>query len=332
MRDNSAMSTPPSHPLRREPLVSAVIPAYNTEAYLRRAIDSVLAQSYRPIECIVVDDGSTDHTAEIARSFGNRVRCIAQPNAGASAARNTGIQAAQGEYIAFLDADDYWLDTKVEHQMRVLAAHPGLRLVSTHWTWLPSTTDPTLADFRGPAFDPAAIQLLPGWESLLLDPYLGTPTVIVETAAARAVGGFDTALRSAEDVDFFLRVCDDKPYAILKQSLLGYQLRPGSLTRTESGHRYNLEVLARFARSRPELTQRFGTVLMKSRLDIYQRWASTRIFHGQGTEARRVLRESRQFGRVPGYGRLWLKSFFASAVKMVRDRLRPLAREDQALS
>jgi glycosyltransferase involved in cell wall biosynthesis len=326
------MSTRPIVVPGNGPLVSAVIPAYNTEKYLCRAITSVLAQSYRPIECIVVDDGSTDRTAEVARSFGDRIRYIAQRNSGASAARNTGIQVAQGKYIAFLDADDYWLDTKVAHQMRVLAAHPGLRLVSTHWTWLPSTIDPTLADFKGPPFDPAAVQILPGWESLLLDPYLGTPTVIVETAAARAAGGFDTTLRSAEDVDFFLRVCDDQPYAILRQSLLGYQLRPGSLTRTESSHRYNLEVLARFANSRPELNQRFSEVLNRSRMDIYQQWASTRVFHGNGTGARSVLRESRQFGEVPGYWRLWLKSYVAPALKTLRDRLRPLAREDQALS
>lgn len=314
------------------PLVSAVIPAYNTERYLRRAIESVLAQSYRPLECIVIDDGSTDRTGEIARSFGERVRYVAQLNSGASAARNAGIEAARGEYIAFLDADDYWLDTKLEHQMRVLAAHPGLRLISTQWTWLPSATDPEVTDFKGPAFDPAAVQLMPGWESLLRDPYLGTPTVIVETAAARACGGFDTTLRSAEDVDFFLRVCDDKPYVVLKQPLLGYQLRAGSLTRTESGHRFNLEVLDRFSRLRPDVPERFGRVLLESRMDIYQQWASTRIFHGNGAGARSVLRESRQAGRLPSYRRLWLKSYVAGMVKMLRDRLRPLARENQAMS
>ena len=326
------MSTQATHATGDRPLVSAVIPAYNTERYLRRAIESVLAQSYRPFECIVVDDGSTDRTGEIARSFGERVRYHLQQNAGASAARNTGIQLARGEYIAFLDADDYWLDTKLEHQMRVLAAHPGLRLISTRWTWLPSTTDPENTDFKGPAFDASAVQVLPGWECLLRDPYLGTPTVVVETAAARACGGFDTALRSAEDVDFFLRVCDDKPYAVLKQSLLGYQLRSGSLTRTESGHRYNLEVLARFSRLRPDVPERFGPMLMQSRMDIYQQWASTRIFHGNGEGARSVLRESQQFGSLPGYRRLWLKSYVASLVKVLRDRLRPMARENQAMS
>jgi glycosyltransferase involved in cell wall biosynthesis len=313
-------------------LVSAVIPAYNTERYLRRAIESVLAQSCRPLECIVVDDGSTDGTGEIARSFGEQVRYIAQANAGASAARNAGLSTARGKYVAFLDADDYWLDTKIEHQLRVLQAHPELRLISTHWTWLQSTTDPAATDFRGPSFDASAVQILPGWETMLRDPYLGTPTVVVDAEAARAVGGFDPTLRSAEDVDFFLRVCADRPYAILKQSLLGYQLRPGSLTRTESGHRYNLDVLTRFAASHPEVRERLGSVLTESRIDIYRRWASTRVFHGDGEGARQVLRESQQYGKVPNFLRLWLKSYVASPFKVVRDRLRPLAREDQALS
>ncbi|MBP8270349.1 MAG: glycosyltransferase family 2 protein [Sphaerotilus sp.] len=332
MDDNSLMPPRQNMAGPGAALVSAVIPAFNTERYLRRAIESVLAQRYGPVECIVVDDGSTDRSGEIARSFGNRVRYIAQANGGASAARNTGIHAARGEYIAFLDADDYWLDTKLEHQMRVFAAHPGLRLVSAHWTWLPSTTDPAITDFKGPQFDATALSVLPGWESLLRDPYLCTPTVVVPTAVARAVGGFDTTLPSAEDVDFFLRACDGNSYARLRQPLVGCQLRPGSLTRTASSHRHNLDVLARIGESRPELSQRYGTVLMKSRLDIYQRWASTRVFHGNGPGARVVLRESRAVGKLPGYQRLWLKSYLASALKAVRDRLRPLAREDQALS
>ena len=313
-------------------LVTAVIPAFNTERYLRRAIDSVLAQRYGAVECIVVDDGSTDRSGEIAQSFGDRIRYIAQANAGASAARNAGIRVARGDYIAFLDADDYWLDTKLEHQMRVFAANPGLRLVSTHWTWLPSTTDPAVTDFRGPQFDAAAVQVLPGWETLLRDPYLCTPTVVVNAAAARAVGGFDTTLPSAEDIDFFLRVCDGHPYALLRQRLAGCQLRPGSLTRTALSHRHNLEVLNRIAENRPELSRRFCAQLTECRLDVYQRWASARVFHGNGSGARAVLRESRRVGKLSGYRRLWLKSYVASALKAVRDRVRPMAREDQALS
>jgi len=329
--ENSLMFNPRTASVDSDVLVSAVIPAYNTERYLRRAIESVLAQRYRPIECIVVDDGSTDGTGDIARSFGDRVRVIRQPNAGASAARNAGIEAARGAYIAFLDSDDYWLDTKLESQMRVLTAHPGLRLVSTHWAWLPSTTDPQSTSFSGPEFDEAALDILPGWETLLRDPYLGTPTVVVDACAAKSVGGFDVKLRSAEDIDFFLRLCEGHRYAVLKQQLVGFQMRQGSLTRTENSHRHNLDVLTRLSETRPEICERFGATLTECRLDIYGRWARASIFHGNGPRARTVLRDSRQFGRVPEYWRLWLKSYSAQMVKKVRDRLRPLAREDQSV-
>src|SRR6476469_10004419 len=94
--------------VRVGPLVSVVIPAYNAERFLGEAIESVLAQGYAHFELIVVDDGSSDRTAEVARSFGDRVRTIEQENSGVSAARNAGTRAAGGELLAFLDADDRW--------------------------------------------------------------------------------------------------------------------------------------------------------------------------------------------------------------------------------
>src|SRR3954452_15003770 len=102
------------------PLVSAIIPAHNAERFLAAAIDSVLAQTYQPIECIVVDDGSTDGTPAVARSYGDRIRLIPQEQRGVSAARNRGAAEARGELLAFLDADDRWLPERVERQAREL--------------------------------------------------------------------------------------------------------------------------------------------------------------------------------------------------------------------
>ena len=98
-------------------LISCVIPVFNGERYLGEALESVLAQSYQPLEVIVVDDGSTDETAEVARRYGERVRYVWQPNAGETAARNLGLTAAHGEFIAFLDADDVWDSEKLERQI-----------------------------------------------------------------------------------------------------------------------------------------------------------------------------------------------------------------------
>lgn len=105
--------------------VSAVIPAYNREKTIRRCIDSVLQQTYEVSEIIVVDDGSTDRTLEIlANEYKEKVKVIKQPHKGAQAARNAGIRAAEGEYIAFLDSDDEWTEKRIELQMQVLAEKP----------------------------------------------------------------------------------------------------------------------------------------------------------------------------------------------------------------
>lgn len=113
------------------PLVTAVIPVYNGEALVGDAIRSVLAQTYSRVECVVVDDGSTDRSAAVAASFGPRVRVIRQPNGGVASARNAGVAAATGELVAFLDADDYWLPEKLEKQVRCWQARPWAGLVFT---------------------------------------------------------------------------------------------------------------------------------------------------------------------------------------------------------
>ena len=110
-------------------LVSVVVPGYNAGRYLGAAIESILAQEYRPIEIIVVDDGSEDHTAAVAQSFAPAARLVAGPHAGAGAARNRGIEEARGEYLAFLDADDLWTAGKLARQMERFQADSSLDYV-----------------------------------------------------------------------------------------------------------------------------------------------------------------------------------------------------------
>ena len=110
------------------PLVSVVIPTYNCAHYLPAALESVLAQDYDPMEIIVVDDGSTDETQAVLQRY-PEVTCIRQANGGLSNARNTGINAARGEWIALLDADDIWPPGKLEEQMQILVAHPEVALL-----------------------------------------------------------------------------------------------------------------------------------------------------------------------------------------------------------
>ena len=116
------------------PRVSVVIPAFNAESYLGAAISSVLTQNYPEVETIVVDDGSSDATEDIARGYGPRIRYHRQSNSGCAAARNAGIQIATGDYIALCDADDMLLPHHVERAMEVIeASPPGPGSAPTRW-------------------------------------------------------------------------------------------------------------------------------------------------------------------------------------------------------
>ena len=130
--------------------ISVIIPAYNRESYLAGAIESVLSQTYPAMEIIVVDDGSTDGTAKVARAYGERVHYIRQENSGAGAARNAGLARARGSLIAFLDSDDLWLERKLEAQATYLEANPGVDLVFCH---MKPFLSPELDPKKAPRFD-----------------------------------------------------------------------------------------------------------------------------------------------------------------------------------
>ncbi len=175
----------------KRPLVSVVTPLYNGERFLAQAIESVLAQTYRPIEIIVVDDGSTDGGADVAKAF-DEVHYIHQTNQGQAAAMNAGVETAQGEFLAFLDADDMWTPNKLDVQITYLLEHPdvGYVIAKTLNFIEPGTEPPTrmTKDFQ------------PGVSSLL-----SPGVVLVRRAVFDRVGPFDNTYYHAKDIDWFVR-------------------------------------------------------------------------------------------------------------------------------
>lgn len=300
--------------------ISVVIPSYNCEKYLGRAIDSVLDQTYPVLECIVVNDGSTDGTACLVASYAEQVVFIEQSNQGASAARNAGIARAQGEYIAFLDADDYWHPTKLEKQARLLQDHPDLVLVSTRLSRHEQDDNDHLQDeaLSAQPYSSDIADIHTDLLALLRNPYLGTPSVVVRADRAREVGGFDVRLPAAEDLDFYFRVCQNRSYARIRQPLTIVEVRKGSLTHTQPGYRLNLEVIDRVEEANPDFARLHADEFTQQRLLVYRNWISGRLRRGKGAEARKLLRKSRQYGKVPSYEKLLATSFFAGIIRQIR--------------
>ncbi|PWG61714.1 glycosyltransferase family 2 protein [Spiribacter halobius] len=208
------------------PLVSVVVPAYNAAWCLARAVDSVLAQDYRPIEVLVVDDGSTDATAAIAEGYGDPVRLIRKPNGGLSSARNAGIAEAKGELIAFLDADDWWLPGKLQAQVELMQAQPGLAFCSTATRVVDAE-----GDDRGvwgcPAVTRSPLHAI--FERNAAVAGSGS-AVLARREALKQAGPFDEALRSLEDVDQWMRLASVGGYTCLEEPLTVIEKRADSMS------------------------------------------------------------------------------------------------------
>ncbi len=223
---------------------SVIIPCYNHGHFLPDALDSVLAQTYTDWEAIVVNDGSTDNTAAVAERYADadaRIRCIHQENAGLSAARNAGIRAAQGEYLAFLDADDTWEPAFLETCTAALEAHHGLAGVYTRCVFT-DECGVALPMAGGPALGPERTRA-----RLLRGGIAPVHAYLVRANAILRAGLFDESLTSLEDWDLWLRVTDQGQVAGLPQLLARYRLRLGSMvTNAERMHLNRLAVLAKF--------------------------------------------------------------------------------------
>ncbi len=176
------------------PLVSVIIPAYNSERYLAEAIESVLSQAYPALEVIVVDDGSTDGSARVAREH-EAVRCVHQPHRGVCAALNNGIENARGGLLAFLDADDLWTEGKLERQVAALVADPDLEAVFGHVEQFASPELAETTDIRIPSH----IERMAGYHK---------GTMLIRRKALLRVGLFDFRWEAVDFVDWYARAVE----------------------------------------------------------------------------------------------------------------------------
>ncbi|MGC1395144.1 MAG: glycosyltransferase family A protein [Coleofasciculaceae cyanobacterium] len=204
------------------PKVSVVITAYNSMDYLPETIESVLWQTFSDFEVLLVNDGSSDHIVQWASELvDSRVKLISQENQGACVARNTGIAQAQGEYVAFVDADDLWEPTKLEKQLHYLETNLEVGLVHTWLTGIDRQSKPTgrviCSQIEGDV-----------WQQIVEKNQVACSSVMVRRCCFETVGVFDKNLKFAEDWDLWIRFATRYHFAVIKEPLVRYREHPNS--------------------------------------------------------------------------------------------------------
>jgi len=209
--------------IRRE--VAIILPCYNVEACLPRALDSVLAQTYTDFHTYAVDDGSLDGTARVLAAYRARCSFVSQPHAGPGAARNRAIQMSDSPFVAFLDADDEWLPEKLQRQIPRLKEDPDLGLVCS-LCWLSGSGKQSRSNSGVPGMS-ASGRL---FQNLARDCFVFTPTVVVRRRCLEDVGLFNEALAVSEDFNLWLRIASRWKIAVLPELLAINHRRAGSLS------------------------------------------------------------------------------------------------------
>ena len=227
-----------------EPLVSVIIPTYNRSAMVMEAVASVLRQTYRPFECIVADDGSSDNTsAELQKDFAGKIRLLRQENRGVSAARNLGIRESRGGYIAFLDSDDVWLPEKLSRQMAFFKHAPSMLICQTTERWMRKgkrVNAPETHRKKGGDIFQASL------ERCMITP----SSVIVKRLLLDQVGLFDEQMPVCEDYDLWLRVTRQYPVGLIQEDLLIRNGgRPDQLSASHSLDKYRIRALEKLLES-----------------------------------------------------------------------------------
>lgn len=224
----------PKPKTQNRPRVAAIIATYNYGRFLGEAIESVLGQTRRPDEIVVVDDGSTDDTAEVVARYAHEgVRYIYKDNSGVSSARNRGIRETTSELIAFLDADDKWLPEKIELQVRHLKQHSEVGLVTgSEW----ETDEGGRRVWRLDRKPLASAYLYP---RILVENAIGSPSlVMVRRSCLERVGLFDEAIGLAQDWDLWIRITKDCAIGVLGEPLILYRRHGASMSSGPEWKRY----------------------------------------------------------------------------------------------
>lgn len=226
--------------------VSIIIPTYNCLAFLPTAIESVFKQTHQDFELIIINDNSSDKTADYLKTLtDNRVQIITTLGVGASQARNLGIETSSGKYIAFLDADDFWLPEKLSLQLKLHTTYPNLAMSFTNYNHLTEDYQPIVDCFtywnQFQKGEDEFICLENPLEFIIKNNIIGTSTVMIKADILSKINRFDANITYAEDWELWLRICENYDVGTLNSIQVGYLMRQSSTTQTDSLRLRNLK-------------------------------------------------------------------------------------------
>jgi len=261
--------------------VSIIIPTFNRRDYITIALDSVLAQTYKDYEIIIIDDGSSDDTKEILKPYQNNIRYFYQDNRGIPTTRNKGIREAQGNYIAFLDSDDYWLPEKLERQIECFKQNPHYGMVATRC----SSITP-FGRFRKKNRPGKS-----GWilNNLFKANFIRTSSAMIKKECFEKIGLFDQSLPECEEYDLWLRIAKQYPIGFINQTLTVYTDNPkGVSTDSLAGRLLRLKVL-----EKDYLKECIPSPLYRKRLASNYRYVGRHYLNqGAKSEGKKYLKKS----------------------------------------
>jgi glycosyltransferase involved in cell wall biosynthesis len=271
--------------------VTVIIPAYKAARTIGRAIDSILAQTVQPEEILVVDDGSPEEIRPALARYGGQVTLIRKANGGAASARNLGIDRARGQFIAFLDADDYWEPAKLECQLAIFDRHPEVALVSGNAYEEPPGQPRSIPPIAFPNLYEKVLRAS-GEAVLAAATQIWTGTMIVRRSALGDLR-FVSGLEPAEDRDLWARIVARHPCYLLLEPLATAVLEPNSLSRS------NVDVdcgnMLRVVRRNADVLGRRGLVHWEAL--TFRRWAAGHL--GQGCPTAALKPAYNRFRRQP---------------------------------
>jgi len=230
--------------------VSVIIPSYNCLEYLPKAISSIFQQNRTDIEIIIVNDNSSDGSAEYLAALSQKEPCvnvITANGVGVAGARNLAIEEASGEYIAFLDADDYWYPNKLLAQLALHAENPNVAMSFTNYDHVNEQYQYTVDCFgywsQFTNISTPTHHINQPLAQVLGHNVVGTSTVMVKASVFETVGLFDTSMSYCEDWQLWLKICENFEVAVLTKSYTGYLVRRNSITQTDSKRLQHLECI-----------------------------------------------------------------------------------------